>query len=206
MNRRSLFHWGREYVKSLDAGDDYRKLPDVIAVNIVDFNFPPMRNYHTCFNLREDQERAVILTNSLEIHFINMVKYRKAFGLRRGRAPDSALWNDPLARWLAWFNTASPPKLISEVTKMDSAIQLADDRLAYLSGNEDERRAYELRFTALCDQTTERNHAIETGFVRGMKKGRAEKLEIARNFKKMGLAVSQIAEGTGLSSETIEQL
>jgi predicted transposase/invertase (TIGR01784 family) len=32
------------------------------------------------------------------------------------------------------------------------------------------------------------------------------KLEIARNLKKMGLSVSQIADGTGLSPETIEQL
>jgi predicted transposase/invertase (TIGR01784 family) len=33
-----------------------------------------------------------------------------------------------------------------------------------------------------------------------------EKLEIARNFKKMGLSFSQIAEGTGLSTETIQKL
>jgi predicted transposase YdaD len=31
-------------------------------------------------------------------------------------------------------------------------------------------------------------------------------LKIARNFKEMGLPISQIAEGTGLSTETIAQL
>ncbi|WP_461257106.1 hypothetical protein [Treponema sp. R80B11-R83G3] len=33
-----------------------------------------------------------------------------------------------------------------------------------------------------------------------------EKLDIARNLKGMGLSISQIAEGTGLSPETIAQL
>jgi predicted transposase YdaD len=44
-----------------------------------------------------------------------------------------------------------------------------------------------------------------------MREGRAagrtdEKLEIARNLKKMGLSVSQIADGTGLLPEVIETL
>jgi hypothetical protein len=42
---------------------------------------------------------------------------------------------------------------------------------------------------------------------RGKAEGEAKgKLEIARNFKKMGLPVSQIAEGTGLPPETIQEL
>ncbi|WP_461247579.1 hypothetical protein [Treponema sp. R6D11] len=41
----------------------------------------------------------------------------------------------------------------------------------------------------------------------GLKEGREEAcFDIARNLKKMGLSVSQIAEGTGLSANTIAQL
>ena len=45
----------------------------------------------------------------------------------------------------------------------------------------------------------------------GLAEGRMEglnkaSLDIARNFKKMGLPISQIAEGTGLPIETIEQI
>jgi predicted transposase/invertase (TIGR01784 family) len=41
----------------------------------------------------------------------------------------------------------------------------------------------------------------------GRKEGREEeKLQIARKMEKMGLSISQVAEGTGLSAETIERL
>jgi predicted transposase/invertase (TIGR01784 family) len=214
MDKRTLFHWGREYVKSLKAGGDYQELPEVITVNIVSFDFPPLRKCHTCFHIREDSEPGMVLTDSLEIHFINMVQYRK---LRKKIG--GALNGDPLFRWLAWFNKKSPPGLVEEVKRMDSAIQMADDRLAYLSGDEDSIRAYEVRFKAMCDLTSMQNDATETGHAKGFKKGRKEgraegmkagieqeKLEIARNLKKMGLSLSQIAEGTGLPLETIEQL
>jgi predicted transposase/invertase (TIGR01784 family) len=108
MDRRSLYHWGKEFVTSLKAGKDYIELPDVIAVNIVKFDFPPLPHYHTCFRLREERERDYVLTNSLEIHFLNMVKYREAYGLRQGKKTlPAALLDDPLARWLAWFHKSS---------------------------------------------------------------------------------------------------
>jgi predicted transposase/invertase (TIGR01784 family) len=45
------------------------------------------------------------------------------------------------------------------------------------------------------------------GLAEGIEKGTTEsKLEIARNLKKMGLSVSQIAEITGLSPQTIQEL
>jgi predicted transposase/invertase (TIGR01784 family) len=194
MNKRSLYYWSREYMKSIKSGDNYRKLPDVITINIVNFNFPRSRNYHTCFHLREDLESNLILTNSLEIHFINMVQYRKL-----KKRNDDSLCNESLVRWLTWFNEKSPPELLAEVTKMDNAIQMADERMVYLSGDEDAIRAYEVRFKAMCDWRTDQDYATE----KGIKKA---ELKIARKLKKMGLPVSQIAEITELSLETIEQL
>jgi predicted transposase/invertase (TIGR01784 family) len=100
-----------------------------------------------------------------------------------------------------------------------SAIQAADERLVYLSGDEDEIRAYERRFKAACDLTSMRNGAIREGHAKGeamgMKKGRAkgraegqarEKLEIARKMKQAGRPFTEIAEFTGLPPETIIQM
>jgi predicted transposase/invertase (TIGR01784 family) len=230
MNKRSLFYWSKEYMKSLKAGEDYHDLPDVIAINIVDFNYPLSQKYHTCFHLRENDEHDLILTNSLEIHFLNMVQYRK---LMKGFY--DSLNNEPLIRWLAWFDEHSPPELVAEVKRMDSAINLADERLVYLSGDEDAIRAYEVRFKAMCDLTSMRNYATRTGHAKGYKKGlkegrekgmaegrekgrvegrekgreegrKKDKLEIAQKMKSLGDSLERIQIITGLPTETIEQL
>jgi len=231
MDRRSLFYWSKEYAESLKAGQDYHKLPNVIAINIVDFDYPPVHNFHTRFHLREDDDRDMILTGALEIHFINMVKYRKQ--ARKG------VVDDPLSRWMAWLNRRSPPELVAEVVKMDSAIQAANERMVYVTGDKEAIRAYEMRQMALSDYTSTMNYArdegLKQGMRKGMKKGMTEgmaqgmakgitegmakgitegmakgrqesTLEIARNLKKMGLSVTQIADGTGLPLETIKQL
>jgi len=46
-----------------------------------------------------------------------------------------------------------------------------------------------------------REEALEDGFERGLERGRAEKREIARRLKAMGLSDEQIAEATGLPQD-----
>jgi len=64
-------------------------------------------------------------------------------------------------------------------------------------------------------ETNARRKGLREGFTRGHDEGLIEglaeglnkaSLDIARNLKGMGLPISQIAEGTGLSIETITQL
>jgi hypothetical protein len=94
---------------------------------------------------------------------------------------------------------------------MDGAIQAADDRLVYLSGDEDAIRAYEVRFKAECDWASEQAYSINTGEARGMKKGEAKgqtkkALEIAHKMKAIGRPSAEISEVTGLSLETVQGL
>ena len=173
MDRRSLFYLSKEYVRELDEGGDYIKLPDVIAINIVNYDFPQTRNFHSSFHLREDTEHEIILTNALEIHFINMVKYRKQ---GKGKL------DNPLCRWLAWFDKGSPPKLLEEVVKMDAAIQTAEERFAHIIRDKDELLAYDRYVLAQCDRTAELNFAL--------KKGRTEVLELLDQ----GLSIEEIKQ------------
>ena len=180
MDKRSLFYWSEEFVKSLKKGQDYIELPDVIAINIVDFDYINTRSFHSCFHLRDDNERDVILTNSLEIHFINMVKYRKMKGKL----------NDSLSHWLTWFDRNSTPELLEEVLKMDNAIQTANERLLYVTGDEDAQREYLVRFRAMCDMTSMKNAAHREGVKEGLAQGREEILKLFDQ----GLSVDEIKE------------
>jgi len=177
MGRRSLFYWGKEYTHILKAGQDYMALPNVIAVNIVNYNFPPLGEFHTCFHLREDSHCEYVLTDALEIHFVNMVQFRKRSRLLKDRLDD-------LDRWLAWFDKSSPPELREEAIKMDEAIQIAEERLAQVTEDDEAMRAYWRRTMALCDYTSSMNWARDEGemnIINLLKSGKSPE-EIIREY------------------------
>ncbi|GHU90165.1 transposase [Spirochaetia bacterium] len=196
MDRRSLFYWSREYTRSLDAGEDYLELPNVIAINIVNFEFLPTGDFHTSFHLWEDTDRTVMLTDALEIHFVDMIKFK---ALR-----EKDIRNNPLHRWMSWFDKDSSPELVKEVVKMDTAIHRtfgpqAQERVDYVSIDKEALRAYQMREMALSDFTSGINHAKREG-------RRETQKEIARKMKSRNTSVGQIAEDTGLTADEIEKL
>ena len=159
MENRTLFYWGREFTKGISEGDDYTKLPKVITINIVNFDNIKIDNFHTCFHLWEDDDKNYMLTDVLEIHFINMIKFKK---LKTG---DIA--NNDLERWLTFLDKDTPEEVLKEVVKMDNAISKANDRLNFVSQDKEFLRAYHMREMALSDWTTGINTAMEKGRAEG---------------------------------------
>jgi predicted transposase/invertase (TIGR01784 family) len=78
---------------------------------------------------------------------------------------------------------------------MDTAIRKAEEKMVHVSMDKEALRAYQMREMALSDWVSGINHAK-----------REEKIEIARNFKEMGISAEQISQGTGLSIEEIVKL
>ena len=198
IDRRSLFYWSRMYSESINEGQDYSELPNVIAVNVVDFDFPPGGNVHTCFRLREDFNPALVLNDALEIHFINMVRWRKQEGKDI---------KNPLHRWLTWFDAKSPPELVEEVTGMDSAIKAANEKQYYLTKDWEERDLYRRRQMAIMDYNSGINYARKEGRQEGEQIGLQEgKVEIARKALAEGLSVEFVQKITGLDIAAIQGL
>jgi predicted transposase/invertase (TIGR01784 family) len=189
MDKRSLFYWSQDYTRSIEAGDDYKVLPNVIAINIVNFEYLGTKNFHTSFHLREDTERDYILTEALEIHFIDMVKFKK---LR-----DRDIKNDPLQRWMTWFDQGSSPEIVEEVVNMDTAIRQAEKRMTFVSNDKEALRAYQMREMALSDWTSGVNYARQEGKLEG-------KLETAHNMKADKTPMDLILKYTGLTPEQIK--
>jgi predicted transposase/invertase (TIGR01784 family) len=196
MDRRSLFYWSLEFSKGMEAGQDYRETPNVIAINIVNYEFMPrVPAFHTSFHIWEDTYREVLLTDALEIHFIDMVKFR--------RHEEKDIRHDPLHRWLTWCDKESPQTLVEEVVKMDTAIEKAEEKMRYVSKDKEALYAYQMREMALSDWTSGINHAR----LEGRQEGRLEEQrEIAFKMKKRGIPLDQITEDTGLSVDEVEKL
>jgi predicted transposase/invertase (TIGR01784 family) len=204
----------------------------VITINILDYEFLPSgEDFHTSFHIYEDKRREILLTDALEIHFIDMVKFR--------RQKEKDIQKDALHRWLTWFDQNSPRSQVEEAIKMDSGIQKAEEKMAYVSRDKEALRVYQMREMALSDWTSGLNHArregrqegrqegIQEGMEKGLRKGRQEGMEkgvqkgmekgiqkgrregieaVAARLKKSGIAIDQIAEATGLSVEDIAAL
>ena len=191
MEKRTLMHWGREFTAGISAGGDYKDLPKVITINIVNFDNIKLDDFHTCFHLWEDDRHDYLLTDVLEIHFINMVKFRR---LKTG---DIA--NNLLERWLTFLDVNTPEKTLQEVIQMDSAISKAYERLNLVTQDKEFMRNYHLRQMAMSDWTTGINTATEKGAMQS-------KIEIARNSLNEGLPIETIHKITGLDIETIKSL
>jgi predicted transposase/invertase (TIGR01784 family) len=152
---------------------------------------PQVPAFHTSFHIWEDTHREVLLTDALEIRFIDMVKFR--------RYEKKDIRHNPLHRWLTWFDKESPQTLVEEVINMDTAIQKAEEKMVYVSIDKEALHAYQMREMALSDWTSGINHAREEGMQAGIQK-------IALNLKKTGMPLEQIAQAAGLSVEELEQL
>jgi predicted transposase/invertase (TIGR01784 family) len=199
MDKRSLMYWCREYLKDIASGDDYNSLPKVITINIVNFDYIPLESYHTSFHLREDQKKDYILTDTLEIHFINMVKFRQQ--------KEKDIKNNSLERWLSFFDETTPEETLQEVMKMDATIQKTAERMQFLARDKETLRRYHLREMGMSDWTTSINTALEKGEAKGRLEGEKKaKLEVAKNALSAGVSIDMVQALTGLDAATIKNL
>lgn len=75
MPQRSLYYWAKLYSEQLKISERYGKLKKTICINILDFNTLDTKKYHSVFKIKEDEENY-ILTDLLEIHFLEMEKLK----------------------------------------------------------------------------------------------------------------------------------
>jgi predicted transposase/invertase (TIGR01784 family) len=186
----------------LVSGQDYAEQPSVIVINIVGFDYIKLDEFHTSFHLYEDFHKDYMLTGALEIHYIDMVKFRRL---------DITDLSNPIHRWLVFFNEHSPVKLVEEAIKMDTAIRTTAERMEMIRRDPALAHAYDLyeeeRIARLMWMQGERREGEAVGEQRGIKKGAYDKaVSIARWMKSQNMPLSQIAEGTGLSLDEIAKL
>jgi predicted transposase/invertase (TIGR01784 family) len=198
---RSVYYWSRKFTLGFKKGSDYTELTPVIAINIVNFQHVTLADFHTSYHLWEDQNKDSKLTDVCELHFLDMVQFRKMkAGNVTGMTFDVA---NPLHRWLAYFDEHSSPELIEEVLKMDGAIHKVQDKLDLIRLDPAMMRTYEQYEKADSDYTSGMNGARREGEIAGEQK---KAIAVARSMKVEGDANERIARITGLSLEEVVRL
>lgn len=187
MDKRTLFYWGKLYLEGIKQGEDYRKLTKVITINLLDFKFLETKDYHSSFHLWEDVEKDYMLTDLVEIHFIELPKFREL--------QDKGYKNEALRRWLTFLEKDVPREILKELMEMEPAIKMAEEKLDYLSSDPETIELYKAREYS----AHERANLLSTGMERA-------KLDMAKKMLNKGMDRDSIAEITELTIEQIKRL
>jgi predicted transposase/invertase (TIGR01784 family) len=181
---RTLYYWAKSYSDQLDEGHEYRKLRRVVGVSVIGFDqFPEAPSPHTCFMLRENRNRDLVLTEDCILHYLEVNKVRSE--------PSSQL-----ERWLYYLkNGALEDQTMKVLLDEDRNIREAHERYKRFVQTDETREAYEARMKFLHDQASYLADAREQ-----------EAQAIAKRMKGDGEPTVRIARYTGLSVEEIEKL
>ena len=188
MKERSLFYWAGLYYTALKKKGEYKENKRVITINIVNFDMFKEGPYHEKIELRREYKN-ILLTNKLEIHFIQLSKF-----LKEGEEEkDKKMW-----QWLTFICNKNR-KEVERVMKENKEIEKANEELEYLTGDDAVRRIAFLREKAERDYISNMSGAREEG-------AKKAKIEIAKAMLAEGMEKEKIIKITGLTEEEMEEI
>ena len=181
--KRTLFYWAKMYTADFKAGESYDKLHRCIAINIIADGFRLNDAIHSEYLLQEKTAHTV-LTDVLEVHFLDLQAAKKAKAEGKAVGKRSQLIN-----WLRFIGATNKEERAMIATK-SPVLQMLNEKIDVLTLSPTERKLYESRMKLKSDITT----ISETQFSAGVERGLAE-------GKSLGLAEGKslgLAEGKSL--------
>lgn len=218
MAERMLEYWAVMYDSKIHSGQGYDVLKPSISILIADYNLEQLKdveNYHTVWNLREANHPNKIISNTIEMHILEIPKVKNL-----------EIFKDELAQWLRFIENPEN-KEVEKIMSENNFYKQAREELAHLSGDPDFQRILEARAGMLRDIDAFKKRAARDGHAEGHAKGlaeghaegRAEGLaeglaegerkkqeEIAKKMKAKNFSDKEISELTGLSENEIQNL
>ena len=155
--------------------------------------FKGTKDYHTVWKLKDEVHPELGNLEGLEIHFIELEKFRKA-------NPDM---HEKLNQWLALIDTEDKERVdvaMKENSKVKDAINKVDDFMS----DEEAREIVRLREKWQMDYDSAISSAKEDGHEEGLKEGKVRsQIEIAKKLLLKNIDIDEIADITSLSKEEI---
>ena len=193
--KRTLFYWAKMYTADFKAGESYDKLHRCIAINIIADGFRLNDAIHSEYLLQEKTAHTV-LTDVLEVHFLDLQAAKKAKGEGKAAGKRSQLIN-----WRRFIGATNRKERAMIATK-SPVLQMLNKKIDVLTLSPTERKLYESRMKLKSDITTISETQFSAGVERGKSLGLAEgkSLGLAEG-KSLGLAEGKslgLAEGKSL--------
>ena len=202
IEKRLMFYWSKIYTMSIKSGDDYNQLEKGIVILFTDFDLEKLigiNKFITKWNLREEENPKIILTDVLEIYIIELSKGEELLKNMSKKEKEKY----PLNTWLQFINN---PEVIVDMENKE--VKKAKEVLAEISKDEHERYKAELRQKYIMDQKAVEEAGYDKGLAAGIQQGiergiKQNQIEIAKKLLKKGTKLEEIIELTDLTKEEI---
>ena len=129
-----LYYWAKNYA-DLKCGEEYDQLKRTVAINILGFNLFDVKAYpdmHSCFGVYDIKTKCQI-TNKLEIHFLELPKFK-------GKSVKDM---NRMEKWAAYFSSSTTDEELKEIAESETAIREAMEVEDMFTKDEVDKRAYE---------------------------------------------------------------
>ena len=191
-SKRALFYWSRLYAYQLPKGHHYSELKQTISINLLNFNHFSHDRYHSSHHIRDDVDQS-ILTNDLEMHFIELKKF-KFSDIKKLKRADT---------WIAYFSSECTDEERKVIAMTNPAIKEALNYEMLFSQDEVKRREYELQEKAIRDYNATMLYNRKEGKQEGKQE---EKYENAVRGLKNNISLDAISTITGLTIEQLKEI
>ena len=140
-----------------------------------------------------------MLTDALEMHFVDMFKFRRI------KEPD--IINNPLHRWLAFFSRETDETTMKQIIDMDKAIEKAHKKVVFVSCDAETLHVYHMRELAEMDRVCGVNYARREGMAIGEQRGEQKALsQYVFKLSQKGKSTAEISELIDLPLEEVNRI
>ena len=196
--QRVLFNASKAYVSQLDKGKDYELLQPVYSLNLVNDTFSDSKGYYHDFQIVEETETREVI-EGLRFIFIELPKF----------TPDNYQGKKMQVLWLRYLTEINEKtREAPDVTQLEESAFSKEQLLGY-------DHFWDVVSTAKMQISSSRREGLEEGRAEGLKEGekigiekgaKKKAIEMAQSLKAKEVAISIIAECSGLSEEEINSL
>ena len=202
MVKRTLYYWSLIYREQIAKNIDYGHLKKSITVNILNFRYLDSTDaFHTTYHIYEDEHQNR-LSDVLEVHFVEMPKFRKSF---HGKTKEAC--HDALGKWLMLLDASENIEIQKElevVAMTDSTMNRALDVWEEISRDPDNWAAYISRHKFIMDELSAK---AERQRLEAELRAQKDKLyEAAVSLLNEGFSIAKVAELLKLDEKEVAEL
>ena len=166
--KRIFYYISKNIVNELKEGEDYKKLPRIISINLLNFNldFGDEGKPHRCFKLIDTKNHGIDL-DFIQMHIIEAKRFIEIIE----KSTLNELKKNRLLTWMKFFTSKNLKAIEKELMEANPIMTKVIEEYKRFTSDDKLMRAYDARDAFLLGQKMMLNREREEGFEEGMERG-----------------------------------